>query len=61
MTRLSITLVRSVIGNKVDQKRTVESLGLKRLHQTVVHADTPSIRGMVHKVRHLVAVEPVAD
>ncbi|MDD9995166.1 MAG: 50S ribosomal protein L30 [Dehalococcoidia bacterium] len=61
MTRLSITLVRSVIGNKADQKRTVESLGLRRLHQTVVHADTPSIRGMVHKVRHLVAVEPVAD
>ena len=61
MGRLSITLVRSVIGNKADQKRTVESLGLRRLHQTVVHADTPSIRGMVHKVRHLVAVEPVAD
>ena len=61
MARLSITLVRSVIGNKGDQRRTVESLGLRRLHQTVVHADTPSIRGMVHKVRHLVAVEPVAD
>ena len=61
MARLSITLVRSVIGNKADQRRTVESLGLRRLHQTVVHADTPSVRGMVNKVRHLVAVEPVAD
>ncbi len=61
MSRLSITLVRSVIGNKADQRRTVESLGLRRIRQTVVHADTPSIRGMVHKVRHLVSVEPVAD
>ena len=61
MARLSITLVRSVIGNKADQRRTVESLGLRRLPQTVVHADTPSVRGMVNKVRHLVAVEPVAD
>ena len=61
MSRLSITLVRSVIGNKADQRRTVESLGLRRLHQTVVHTDTPSIRGMVHKVRHLVSVEPVTD
>ena len=61
MSRLSITLVRSVIGNKADQRRTVESLGLRRIHQTVVHTDTPSIRGMVHKVRHLVSVEPVAD
>lgn len=61
MSRLSITLVRSVIGNKADQRRTVECLGLRRLHQTVVHIDTPSIRGMVHKVRHLVSVEPVSD
>ncbi len=61
MSRLSITLVRSVIGNKADQRRTVESLGLRRIRQTVVHTDTPSIRGMVHKVRHLVSVEPVAD
>ena len=61
MARLSITLVRSVIGNKADQRRTVECLGLRRLHQTVVHTDTPSIRGMVHKVRHLVVVEEKGD
>ncbi len=61
MSSLSITLVRSVIGNKADQRRTVESLGLRRLHQTVVHADTPSTRGKVHKVRHLVRVERVAE
>ena len=61
MDRLSITLVRSVIGNKADQRRTVESLGLRRLHQTVVHDDTSSTRGKVHKVRHLVRVERLAE
>ena len=61
MARLSITLVRSVIGNKADQRRTVESLGLRRLNQTVEHADTPSVRGKVHKVRHLVQVETISE
>ena len=56
MTKISITLINSVIGNKQDQRRTVESLGLKRINHTVVHEDTASIRGMVHKVRHLVRV-----
>ena len=57
MERLSITLVNSLIGNKRDQRRTVEGLGLRKINQTVVHEDTPSVRGMVHKVRHLVRVE----
>jgi large subunit ribosomal protein L30 len=57
MTKISVTLINSVIGNKQDQRRTVESLGLKRINHTVVHEDTASIRGMVHKVRHLVRVE----
>ena len=61
MARISVTLVNSVIGNKRDQRRTVESLGLRKINHTVVHEDTPSIRGMVHKVRHLVRVEPVTD
>ena len=55
-----ITLVRSTIGRPEDQGRTVRSLGLRRLHQTVERPDTPSIRGMVTKVRHLVEVEEVA-
>jgi large subunit ribosomal protein L30 len=59
MAKLSIKLVNSVIGNKQDQRRTVECLGLRKLNHTVVHEDTPSIRGMVHKVRHLIQVEPV--
>jgi large subunit ribosomal protein L30 len=56
---LRITLVRSTIGRPEDQERTVKSLGLRRLHQTVVRQDNPSIRGMVQKIRHLVNVEPV--
>jgi large subunit ribosomal protein L30 len=57
MARLKITYVRSVIGQKPDQERTVQALGLRRLHQTVEHEDSPQLRGMVHKVRHLVKVE----
>jgi len=58
--QLKITLVRSVIGRPSDQARTVRSLGLRKLHHTVVRPDQPAIRGMVHKVQHLVDVEEVA-
>ncbi|HEV2128615.1 MAG TPA: 50S ribosomal protein L30 [Thermomicrobiales bacterium] len=58
--RLRITLVRSVIGRSGDQARTVESLGLRKVNQTVEREDTPSIRGMVTKISHLVKVEEVA-
>jgi len=57
--RLRVTYVRSSIGAKQDQKDTVRRLGLKRLGQTVEQEDTPTVRGMLHKVRHLVAVEEV--
>lgn len=57
---LKITLVRSTIGRPADQGRTVRSLGLRRLHHTVIRPDQPAIRGMVHKIRHLVKVEEVA-
>lgn len=59
--RLSITLKRSTIGFPQDQRGTVAGLGLRRLHQTVEHEDTPSIRGMIHKVRHLVEVKTDDD
>ncbi|HYH12060.1 MAG TPA: 50S ribosomal protein L30 [Thermomicrobiales bacterium] len=59
--RLRITLVRSVIGRPGDQERTVQSLGLRRVNQTVEREDTPSIRGMVSKISHLVEVEEVAS
>jgi large subunit ribosomal protein L30 len=61
MARLKVTYVRSVIGQKPDQERTVQALGLRRLHQTVEHEDSPQLRGMVHKVRHLVKVEEVSS
>jgi large subunit ribosomal protein L30 len=57
--RLRITLVRSTIGRPADQGRTVASLGLRRLHHTVEREDSPSIRGMVNKIRHLVVVEEI--
>ena len=54
--QLEITLPRSVIGSKQDQRRTVEALGLKKRQQTVVREDTPVVRGMINKVSHLVQV-----
>jgi large subunit ribosomal protein L30 len=54
---LKITLIRSTIGRLKKQKDTVRALGLRRMHQTVVHQNTPQIRGMVNKVSHLVHVE----
>jgi large subunit ribosomal protein L30 len=61
MTKLAITLKKSTIGFSRDQRRTVASLGLRRLNQTVEQEDTPSTRGMVHKVRHLVDVKEVTS
>lgn len=57
MARLKVTYTKSAIGYKKDQKGTVRALGLRRLNQVVEHDDTPVIRGMLHKVRHLVTVE----
>ena len=57
--KLRITYTTSSISNKKDQKDTVRRLGLSRLGQTVEQPDTPSIRGMIHKVRHLVTVEEI--
>jgi len=56
---LKITWKKSAIGYEKDQLATLRALGLRRLNQTVVHEDTPSIRGMVAKVSHLVQVERV--
>ncbi len=57
--QLKIKLVRSTIGRPWDQERTVRALGIRRMHQTVIRPDNPSIRGMVTKIRHLVEVEEV--
>ncbi|WP_026486953.1 50S ribosomal protein L30 [Caldanaerobius polysaccharolyticus] len=60
MAKLKITLVRSTIGRPDDQIDTVKALGLRKLHSTVIKEDTPVIRGMVNKVKHLVEVEEIA-
>ncbi len=59
MATLRITLVKSSIGYAKNQKDTVRALGLRRMHHTVEQQDVPSIRGMIHKVEHLVSVEEV--
>jgi large subunit ribosomal protein L30 len=56
---LRITQIKSGIGFPLDQKRTVRALGLKRIRHTVEQADTPVIRGMIFKVKHLVEVEEI--
>ena len=55
--RLRIQLVRSTIGYRQEQRDTVKSLGLRKIRQVVERPDTPIVRGMVFKVRHLVKVE----
>ena len=54
--KLNVTLVKSTAGRLVKQQRTVEALGLKKLHQTVTVDDTPAMRGMIRTVSHLVTV-----
>lgn len=54
---IKVTLVRSPIGFPKRQKATVRALGLRRLNQTVEHADTPALRGMLNAVIHLIRVE----
>ena len=57
MAKLCITWVKSGIGYAEVQRRTLKSLGLKRLNRSVIHDDSASIRGMINKVRHLIRVE----
>ncbi len=59
MAQLKITLVKSTIGSLKDQKATVQALGLRKIRSEVTHEDTPAIRGMIFKVKHLVKVEEV--
>ena len=59
MAKLQITLTKSVIGSKPGQRKTVEALGLRKMNQTVEHADNAAIRGMLTKVAHLVTVTEI--
>ena len=54
---IRVTLVRSPIGYTKDQRATARALGLRRLHQTVEHHDTPTVRGMIQKIVHLIRIE----
>ncbi len=58
--KLSITQTRSAIGRSQKQQGTIEALGIRRLNHTVVHNDTPQIRGMIARVVHLVSVKEEA-
>jgi large subunit ribosomal protein L30 len=57
MAKIKVTKVKSAINRTQTQKRTLESLGLRKIGQTVEHEDTPNILGMITKVKHLVSVE----
>ena len=61
MAKLRITWKKSAIGYTRDQGRTIRALGFRRLNQTTVHEDTPSIRGMITKVRHLLSIEELDE
>ncbi|SMO79598.1 50S ribosomal protein L30 [Melghirimyces algeriensis] len=59
--KLAITLKRSMIGRSEPQRVTLRTLGLKKREQTVIQNDSPAIRGMINKVKHLVEVKEVQD
>ena len=59
MAQIKVTQIRSAIGTKPKQRETLRSLGLKRIHDTVVQEDRPEIRGMVAAVPHLVTIEEI--
>jgi large subunit ribosomal protein L30 len=58
---LKVTQVRSTIGCKQNQRATLQTLGLRKIRQSVVRDDSPSVRGMIATVRHLVTVEEVGS
>lgn len=61
MATLKIRQVRSVNGERRSHRETIRALGLRRIRDTVTHEDTPQIRGMIDKVRHLLEVEEVDE
>ena len=59
MAQIKVTLVKSTIGAIPKHRKTVEALGLRKLHSSNTHQDNQAIRGMLHQVQHLVKVESV--
>ena len=58
--KIKITQIKSSIGYKLNAKLTLKALGLRKMHQSVEHVDTPSMRGMISKVNYLVKIEEVS-
>ena len=61
MKKLAITQIKSAIGKQQNQWKNLQALGIRRMGQTVVHTDTPHIRGMVNRISHLLSVEEVDE
>jgi len=61
MRRIRITQIRSGIGHPKDQKRTLQALGIKKMHHSVVKEMTPEILGMVRKIAHLIKLEEIGE
>jgi large subunit ribosomal protein L30 len=59
VSKLKVTLVRSPIGFEGSQRRTCDALGIGKIQRSRTHDDNPVIRGMIHKIRHLVSVETI--
>jgi large subunit ribosomal protein L30 len=59
MAQVKITYIKSTIDKPERQKRIIKALGLRKLHQSVVHNSTPQIEGMIRKVNHLITVEQI--
>ena len=61
MAKLKVKLTRSLIGRPETQRKTVRSLGLRKMNSTKILPDDPTIRGQIFKVKHLVTVEEIAE
>jgi large subunit ribosomal protein L30 len=61
MAKLKLTQIRSIIDRPKNQKLTIEALGLGRPNWEKIHNDTPQIRGMIEKVKHLLKVEEIKE
>jgi len=59
MSQIKVTQTKSIIGRRADHRRTIRALGLRKMNHTVIHEDSPQIRGMIHQVRYMVEVEEV--
>jgi len=61
MKMLKVTLKRSLIGNPEKIRSVVRALGLRKINQSVIHKDVPSVRGMIHKTCHMIEVKEVSE